>query len=387
MPQAGKIDDKARKERLALLDQALAIEPVNPDIAAALARQLASGGDLPLETRLRIVAALQKARPADAAELGAQALQQHTGVEQGSGFFLQALGGSADFPKTVAEPIAEQMEPQDTRLQRRCDLAMAVALYRKPDIADDIRRRVTECNAREAAKSAEFAKELGDDTEMLDTSPYIDAEALLSRLGWLAYLSRIDAKIYGAQFLKEWLMCEQYQDYCWRTVANFTPEGKQPSKYVVETWTDFSTRFGALQQLTRPDAEALLTTAPAAAAAGLARVRFSNEVRAAINLLGNLDRAKAAPLLNACGKIGNARPGGLYTGEAGINRQYWRFAMAESGRFPATGSVETILSSFLMMPIIAKGGFRRTTCPNSKSALTISKNCAMKAGTLSTNHC
>ena len=301
VPKATKSDDRASKARLALLDQALAAG--GPAVAPALARQLATCSALPLGTRLRILSVLQSVRPANAGALGHDALQQHSGLLQGSGYLLLALAGAPEFTTALTTPLPVLMEAQDTMLLRRRDLALAVALYPNPDLVDEGCRRMAAWTTQEAAVRAEFAKVCGPDTAMLDTSPCLDSDALLARLAWLAYLSRYDATTYGAQFLHEWLMCAQYQDYCWRTLNFYNTERKMTGASIRETWSDLADRFAALQQMTRSDAEALVVNAPSEAAAALTRVKFSSEMRSAINLLGNLERSKTTRALKALGKV------------------------------------------------------------------------------------
>jgi hypothetical protein len=97
-------------------------------------------------------------------------------------------------------------------------------------------------------------------------------------------------------------MCAQYRDYCERTLDNLQNDKKITNATVKQIWTDLGERFGALQQLTRADAETLIVNAPADAASSLTQVRYSTEARSAINLLGNLDRSKTVPALRGIGK-------------------------------------------------------------------------------------
>jgi hypothetical protein len=162
--------------------------------------------------------------------------------------------------------------------------------------------RVEAINRKEAAIRAAFARVCGEDTAMLETSPCLDADAVFSRLAWLAYLSRHDAKAYGKAFLREWLMAGRYADYCGRTkeylVSQQRLEGARAAA-VRRQWTHLSERFGGLQELTRPDAEALLATAPAQAGAALAGARLRMERQVVINLLGDRERRASVEMLEA----------------------------------------------------------------------------------------
>jgi hypothetical protein len=290
-----KLDPKRLKARVSLIEQALSAG--GPEVAAALARQLASVSNLPQSVRLPITAQVAAARPANLAALGKEALRGEAGALQGCGFLFLAMAGDPEFAKVAVEPLATLMEAEDSTVQRQRDLALAVALYPKPDLVEEGKRRVAAWNAREAAVRADYAQQLAGDTAMLETSTYLEADVILARAGWLAYLARFDAKTYGAAFVHEWLLCAQYQDYCGRSIGNATDNGKKKADGAVQSFTDLSTYFATLQGMTRADVEALIGTAPAEVAAALARVRFSSEVRTAANLLGNLDKAKAAAVL------------------------------------------------------------------------------------------
>jgi hypothetical protein len=139
--------------------------------------------------------------------------------------------------------------------------------------------------------------------------PCLDAEALFQRAAWLAYLARQDAKTFGPQFAREWLMTAQYQDYCDRTIGNLWPEHPTPAdvrraKLLTTGWQRLRVYFGRLRDLTAADAEALARKNPDLAAEGFARAHFTLEYRVAMNLLGNLPRRDAAAAV--CDKLRRA---------------------------------------------------------------------------------
>jgi hypothetical protein len=298
-PRGGGLTATQHQQRLALLEQALAAG--GAEAARVLARQLATAASLPLATRLRIVGALQAARPATAAVLGHEALERTSGVLHGSGYFLLALAGDPALAGLLAEPLAALMEAEDSTLSRTRDRAMAVALYPTAGLVAEGRRQVAAWDRQEAAIRADFANANGGDTAMLETSPCLDADALLARVCWLAYLARHDAPTYGAPFVREWLRCVQYQDYCGRTIGNLQHERKVTSALALTPWRELADRFGAVQAWTRADVEAVITKAPAQAAAGFSQTRFASEARVAINLLGALPRETTVPVLQRIG--------------------------------------------------------------------------------------
>jgi len=293
-PLAGE----ALKQRLALIDRALAVG--GAEIAAALATQLAAVENLPLDTRLRVFALLARQRPASASAAGRQALRSRQPTVQGSGCVLLAVAGDREFVRQFASLRAIPGDVDVEKQARLRDLALGLTLYPKPDLVEEVRRRVEDWNQQEAATRAAFAKVCGPDTAMLETTPFLDADALLQRLACLAYLSRHEPQTFAPAFLHEWLRSRQYIDYCWRTSAFMISQDKLTGARaagVSGMWRSVVDRFSALQGLTRPDVDALLANRPAEAGAALGQARFTLERQAVVNLLGDLDRAQAAEVL------------------------------------------------------------------------------------------
>ena len=294
------------QKRLALIDRALACGGL--DIAAALAGQLATVNNLSLEVRLRIVSLLQRERPPAALALGRDALHGNESVLHGSGYLLLAVAGDPGFARQLASPQAIAGETEAAKQERLRDLALAVALYPKPDMVEEGRRRVESWNRQEAAARTEFGKLCGPDAAMLETSPCLDADAIVARLAWLAYLSRYEPKTYAEPFLRQWLMIGQYQDYCERTLEYDISQHKLAGAVAnasAQGWHNLSARLGALRGLTQADVEALLANAPVECAAGLAGARFAPEVRAAIDLLGTRDANTLVGVLTPLTKAAN----------------------------------------------------------------------------------
>jgi hypothetical protein len=302
---ARPLEGEALRQRVALIDRALAAAD-HPDVAAALAQQLATLGALPLDTRLRIVACLQRVRPAGAAELGRAALRSGDSVLHGSGYLLLASAGDPGFQALLTKRPALAIDTELAARERARDLALGVALHPKPDLLEEGRKRVAAWDRQEAECRGAFARTAGADTELLETSgPYIDAEAVFGRIAWLAYLARHDAAAHARAFAREWLWIGEYQDYCERTVQGLYKDAQVSDAarpLHQESWRNLSARLGALRELTRPDVERVVAARPTDAATALAELRFAPQIRDAINLLGGRPAAETGEILAALQK-------------------------------------------------------------------------------------
>ena len=277
------------EQRLKLINQGLDIG--GDRVASALAAQLATVENLPLDTRLRIFELIKRASPSDLSSSAKDAMSiDHTYV-RASGYVLQAATGSSSFRKTIQSPRGVTIETPDMRDQRLHDLAIAVVFYPKSDLVTEGRRRVAAWNKQESDTATKYLSRINGDADMLQTSPLLNADSIFARIAWLAYLSRHDAATYGGQFLKQWFMIDQYRDYCGRT-HQYTIAQESLSKAAAaactQRWNSLSRRLATLKRLTRDDAAAIIAKSTDQAAVALSSVRFSAEARAAINLLGSL---------------------------------------------------------------------------------------------------
>jgi hypothetical protein len=281
-----------------MIERAFAVE--GPEASTALMEQLATVGNLPPDVRLRMLDRVKKQPPATAAKLAAKCLESNESSLRGVGYWLLAMTGDPAFVKVVSAPGTIPGELDTASRERLRDLAIAVTLYPKSDLVAEGKRRVAAWNEVEKTQRDQYAKRNGGDVEMLETSPFLDAEALFARTCWLAYLSRYEPATYAAPFAKQWLMQGEYQDYCSRMIESLW-EDKQVSKAVAESriheWGIYSVRCGYLTRSLQPDMESLLAKAGVETAGGLLEARFAPEIRGAINLLGNLDRAASAGIL------------------------------------------------------------------------------------------
>jgi hypothetical protein len=289
------------QKRLAIIDRLL--QCPGPEVASALAGQLAAVGTMPSATQYAIldmlrvhpVATATPGRPANLAATAKACLASVNPSVRGIGLQLLAMAGEPAFATEVTAP-PRTMEIDAVARQR--DLALALALYARGDLAAEGRRRVEDWNKREQAGMLSYTGGAGFSLAAPEV-PCLDAEALLHRVAWLAYLARQDAKAFGPQFVREWLMTAQYQDYCDRSIANLysdhmTAADTRKAKLLTTGWQRLRAYFGRLRDLTAADAEALARQHPDQAAEGLAKAHFTLEYRVAMNLLGNLPRRDAA---------------------------------------------------------------------------------------------
>ena len=286
--------------RVSLIERALGTPTQR--VANALAVQLGTVTNLPSRLRLRIVRFLENERPTNATEVARKALKSESSSLHGAAYCLLALAGDASFSKMLRRPPSIRVETEAAALRRRRDLAMAVALYPKSDLVREGRDRVQEWNEEEERSRKRFAEKIAPDMAMLETSPCLGADKIFARLAWLAYLSRYDPDEYAGPFLREWVMVRQYQDYCGRTLKYQIGQNKLEgarAALVRKNWRDLSRRFGALQDVSRPDVHDVLESFPAEASGVLKRVRFTREIQTVCNLMGGRGRDESQQILEA----------------------------------------------------------------------------------------
>jgi len=191
------------------------------------------------------------------------------------------------------------MEAGDQRRERLRDLALAIALYpvRDEGMLQEGARFVEELGAQETGVRNAFTVWLGADTAMLETAAFANADDMLARAGWLAYLARHDAARYAGRFAAEWRRFNHYRDWCDRTIDERTDAmrltGDAYARFA-EPWQGMSERFRALGTLLEADVSRLVTAGDPATRSALAEARFGAEARAIINLLGGLEPSAAA---------------------------------------------------------------------------------------------
>ena len=298
------IKGEALQQRLTIIRRALLAG--GPAVAAALGEQLARLSTLPADTGYAILDLIRREAPPNVAELGRKCVASQDSATRSWGFQLLALSGDAGFATQVtAPPPALETDPDG----RQRSLALAVVLYTQANLVDEGRRRVADWNVQEQAAKMEYTHGKAFSLEAPEV-PCLDAEALFQRAAWLAYLSRYDAKTYGAQFAREWLMLAQDEDYCDRSERNLYSDHMSPAERKradarAIDWKVLRSRFSRLRGSTQSDIEALIKNAPELAAEGFSQAHFTPEFRSCMNLLGNLDRAATAPILAKLTKAQN----------------------------------------------------------------------------------
>jgi|GEM_PF-1158447 len=277
--------DRAKKsdsERVGTIRRLLTAPATAVDPAVMLG-QLFMPGSLPNEVRWGVIDCVVAHPPTGLPDRVKAGLNHSdTAIRQTA---LQCLG-AVDAAAVLREFNNPPSMPEGDQVGRMYALTLTLPLVKGPGLVDEARRRVGQWNAAEKEVFDKWTEGKGFTTAAPEL-PCLNAEALFQRIGWLAYLSRQDPQVYGAQFVREWLLTGTYQDYCWRTIGN-----KHPGD-----WQRLSAYLGRLRDLTRPDIEALLKTQPDVVAAGFGKAHFTLEYRAALNVLGGQDRTATAGIL------------------------------------------------------------------------------------------
>jgi hypothetical protein len=291
------LDDKTLKRRIPLLKQVLQGE--GADAGLALAEQSIKVGNLPESLRQELIDFASRNRPGGKLEeIAAPAVTSASAVARNAAIQLLGMANGTAFLKVVKNPPhAEDVNLYD----RDRAIAFGVLFCRTTELADEGKLRVKRWNDMEKQVIDKWTNKKGFSLATPE-HPGIDAEALFQRVAWLAYLSRIDAKSYGAQFAREWLMTAEYQDYCDRTTSNLWSDGMSPfeKKRAIargEEWGQLRGLLGRLREATRPDIEALIKTQPDAVGEGFRLAHFTLEFRTAMNLLGSQDAKVIAAIL------------------------------------------------------------------------------------------
>ncbi|MCL1857190.1 MAG: hypothetical protein FWF84_06095, partial [Kiritimatiellaeota bacterium] len=280
-------DDLAKRQDI--LAKALRLH--TPDVADVLAEQLAAVENFPCEMRMRLVTALQRTPSRQMAKEGALALKSGSSALYGSAYYLLALAGDDAFAAQALRPAVPGAESKEDTRDRLRDLAVAISVYPKPGLEARAKERIAALDATEAKYYDQLKKLMKDDAALYETSPCLNADDLLERMGWLGYLARQNPKEYGAPFLREWQQSHLYGDYAHRTYANVIDRlfvNWDSLETFRLNWYDFAHRMSAYSALNRDTALAVATAAPATAGAAFARARTMSEARAAMNILGSL---------------------------------------------------------------------------------------------------
>ncbi len=269
-------------ERVATLRRLLSAPAAALDSTVLLDQLLMAGG-LPDDVRWGAIDGVLARPPANLADRIKTGLKhQDNAVRQ---IALQCLG-TVDPAALARELNGSSQSPEVDALGRMYALTLALPLAKTPELVEDGRRLVMQWNASEKDVIDKWTGGKGFSPAAPEL-PGLDADSLFRRVAWLAYLSRYDAKSFGAQFVREWLMTGPYQDYCWRSIGN-----KKAGD-----WARLAAYLGRLRDLTKPDVEALLKAQPDAVAEGFGRAHFTLEFREAMNVLGAQDKATTAGIL------------------------------------------------------------------------------------------
>ena len=283
----GPRNQRGGAEQAAVLRRLLDEEPEKVD-APLLLDALLTPGEWSQEMRWAMVDAVRRRPPAGMGErIQAALLHEDSRVRQNA---IQLLG-LVDGGRLLEEMKRPSVTLESDVRGRFYAFVLALPLVQTRDLVGEGRRRVEAWNASEKEVLDRWTGGRGFSTAAPET-PGLEAEALLERLAWLAYLARFHPRDWGAQFVREWLKTGVYQEYGIRTKANERQVGRGAGD-----WDRLIASFGRLGELTRPIVEALFDTAPEAVADGLARAHFTREVLAARNLLGDRPPDSIAAIL------------------------------------------------------------------------------------------
>ncbi len=298
-PAAGKAEKanpEALKKRIAVLRRLMAAE----DAASIplVAQQLAEQRSLPDDVRFEIVRFLQQHPPANLKEVARQCLASPEAHVRGCGFQLMALAGDSGFPAVLqAAPTGFETQP----FLRNRTLALAIALYGKVDLVESGRKRIADWNAEEQRVAAEYTDGKGF-SPAAPALPCLGSEAVLARVGWLAYMSRFEPEHYAAQFAKEWCMIEQYQRFCDWTVKTKSSKDRPASQGTLDEMSSLQAFFGQMGNLTAGRAAEMCQSHPALMAQGLGSTHYRTEAVRAMNLLGSIPAERIATQLKEIAK-------------------------------------------------------------------------------------
>ncbi len=249
---------------------------------------LLTPGELPADLRWRIVDAVLRNPPTQLADrVRTGRMHEDPEVRQNAIQLLGLVDGNLLLEEIQRPPARLEADPRGQFYA----LVLSLPLVRTAELVGEGRKRVAEWNAAEQTLFEQWTGGKGFSTAAPET-PLLDADTLLERLGWLAYLSRHFPREYGAQFTREWLKVGVYQECGKRTIVNNREAGRGEGD-----WDRLIACFGRLGDLTRSHVEGLFETAPEALADGLCRARFTREMLAARNLLGDRPPATSVAVL------------------------------------------------------------------------------------------
>ena len=299
---SNKLSAEEMTKRIKLLHRLLKTKP-SAGVADLLARQLTRVSALPAGVRWQMIDYISSAPPAKLTGAAKSAVKSGEADIRQSSYELLGVANSAELPRQLRRGPSN-LEPDPAG--RRRALALGIIHYRKPDLAPIGRKRVAAWNAAEKATKMKYT--MGKEFSLeRPEHPCLNAEDLLQRVAWLAYLSRHDAKTYAAQFAREWLMTATYEQWCQRSASNLwtrnmSPAEKKRARVRGEDWRRLRAIYARARQLSQPGIEALLKKHPQLAADGFRRANFTAEFRAAMNLLGNIRGTDAQLILQALAK-------------------------------------------------------------------------------------
>ncbi len=276
-----------------------------PDSRATeiVVQQIGKVANLPDTERWTQLDAIRKAPPANLEETGKKCLKSLEPGLRGVGYHLLALAGSPLFAETArAVPLPGVATGPDVDNNRY--LALALCFYATNSLKDLGERHLADWQARESEAKTRYTG--GKDFSMAAPEvPLLDSETLLLRIGWLAYLGRMDPAKWAPALAREWAMGYQYADYCDREVQNIqngmaymvTQKERKGAEENIRKTLVFRGFFTRLDEVIRPQITELCRTQPLKVAEGFRQCAFRAQAQHCIDLLGPLSPAESKDML------------------------------------------------------------------------------------------
>ncbi|MHB9131534.1 MAG: hypothetical protein ACYDBB_10660 [Armatimonadota bacterium] len=297
------LDEKSLAKRISLLQQLLQGE--GTEVGLVLADQAVKVGNLPDHLREELLDFVRCYRPENGlTAIAVPAVTSTNPAARYVGLQILGLAGGPAFLKVVqAPPDAEMTNP----FARDRALACGIALCPTPDLLAWGKAQMAAINQEETDRKREYTGFTGgtDFSLAATEQPCINSETYYLRVGWLAYLARLEPAVYGVQFTREWLMIGEYADYVDLTLEKITRDRIMtvPQKHAkTQELHAFLRDLTWLDRVTTPALEHLLKMHPEAVARGFVQAHFNAEADRAMNFLLRYPIADTKPVLSALGK-------------------------------------------------------------------------------------
>jgi hypothetical protein len=303
-PGAAEEKELSPKELANLLEQMRKFRGV-PDSRATelVVRQIARVANLSDAERWSQLDAIRATPPPNLEENGKRSIKSLEPGLRGVGFHMLAMAGSPVFAEIMrTTPVPGAASGADILNNRY--LALALCFYNNTDLKALGERRLTEWQDKEARAKKRYT---GDQDFSLAAPevPLLDSQTLLLRIGWLAYMARMDPVKWAPALAREWTMTVQYADYCDREVQNIqhgmmymvAPRDIRIAEQNIRLTIAFRGYFTRLDEVLRPQVTELCRTHPLKVAEGFQHSAFRAQAQHVIDFLGPLSPEESKDML------------------------------------------------------------------------------------------